>query len=74
MTTETPLPAATGGFVSIDQAADEIGCTRRFIERRIEDGELAVFRPSSRLVRIKRAELDRWVESFTSRKVPGTSS
>ena len=35
---------------------------------RIADGELSVFRPSKRLVRIQRSEFNRWVESFTSRK------
>jgi excisionase family DNA binding protein len=55
-------------FVTLDDAADELGCTRRFLESRIEDGELSIFRPSARLVRIDRAELDRWIEAFTVRK------
>ena len=52
-------------FLSLNEAAQEIGCTRRFLERRIEDGEIAVFRPSARLVRIKRTELDRWIELYS---------
>ena len=56
------------GFASLNEAAKEIGCSRRFLEMRIEDGELKVFRPSKRLVRIKRSELDRWVESYSATK------
>jgi excisionase family DNA binding protein len=52
-------------FLSLRDAACEIGATRRFLERRIEDGELAVFRPSRRLVRVSRAELDRWIASYS---------
>lgn len=59
---QNPTPPA---FLTLNEAAREIGCTRRFLETRIEDGELTVFRPSRRLVRLKRAELDRWVESFS---------
>ena len=59
----TPPPA----FLSLPEAAEQIGCTRRFLETRIEDGELSVFRPSKRLVRIKRTEFDRWVEAFSTK-------
>lgn len=53
-------------FLSLDQAAALIDCSRRFLEIRIENGELKIFRPSKRLVRIKRSELDRWVESYSA--------
>jgi excisionase family DNA binding protein len=53
-------------FLTLQEAASEIGCTRRFLERRIEDGEIRVFRPSRRLVRVSRVELNRWVEAFSS--------
>ena len=52
-------------FLSLKQAASEISCTRRFLEKRIEDGELKVFRPSRRLVRVARGELNRWIESYS---------
>lgn len=61
-TNPTPIKA----FLSIAEAADEIGCTRRFIEKRIEDGEISVFRPSKRLVRIRRVDFERWVSEFSS--------
>jgi len=54
-----------GKFLSLKDAARELSCTRRFLERRIECGELAVFRPSRKLVRVSRDELDRWVASYS---------
>jgi excisionase family DNA binding protein len=64
MATE-PTQANERAFISLQEAAQEIRCTRRFLERRIEDGEIAVFRPSRRLVRIARGELNRWIESYS---------
>lgn len=63
--TNTAQPAPKAGFLSIAEAADEIGCTRRFLETRIEDGEIAVFKPSARLIRIRRSALEQWIETYT---------
>ena len=60
-----PERSAKSAFLSLSEAAEEIGCTRRFLENRITDGEFVVFRPSKRLVRIKRTEFDRWIETFS---------
>lgn len=57
--------SATSAFLSLAEAAAEIGCTRRFLERRIADKELKVFQPSKRLIRIRRTELERWIETFS---------
>jgi excisionase family DNA binding protein len=54
-----------GKFLSLKNAARELSCTRRFLERRIECGEISVFRPSRKLVRVSRDELDRWVASYS---------
>lgn len=59
---------AQSAFLTLSEAAEQIGATRRFLETRIEDGELTVFRPSKRLVRIKRTEFERWVESYSNRR------
>jgi len=59
------LLANERAFISLSEAAQQIGCTRRFLETRIADGEIKVFRPSTRLVRIARPELARGVESFS---------
>lgn len=52
-------------FLTLAAVAEEIGCTRRFLETRIEDGELKVFRPSSGLIRVRRAELEKWIERYS---------
>jgi len=65
MNTTDTQTASERAFLTLDDAAKEIGCTRRFIERRIEDGELTVFRPSSKVVRVSRAELNRWIASYS---------
>jgi excisionase family DNA binding protein len=62
-----PADRSRAAFLSLNQAATILDCSRRFLELRIEDGELNVFRPSKRLVRIKRSELDRWVESYSAK-------
>jgi excisionase family DNA binding protein len=55
-------------FLTLPEAAAEIKSSRRFIELRIEDGELACFRPSKRLTRIKRTEWERWLESYSAKR------
>ena len=62
-----PADRSRAAFLSLNEAASMLVCSRRFLEMRIEDGELKVFRPSKRLVRIKRSELDRWVESYSAK-------
>lgn len=52
-------------FLTLAEVAAMIGCTRRFLETRIEDGELKVFKPSTRLVRIRKAELEKWIEYYS---------
>jgi excisionase family DNA binding protein len=69
-TTEHPS-VTERAFLSLPEAAQEISCTRRFLEKRIEDGEIAVFRPSKKIVRIERSEFKRWVAAYTAR---GTAS
>ena len=65
--TTSPNDRSGGTFMSLNEAAAMLDCSRRFLEIRIEDGELRVFRPSKRLVRIKRTELERWVESYSAK-------
>ena len=63
-----PSDRSSAAFLSLNEAAAMLHCSRPFLEIRIEDGELKVFRPSKRLVRIKRSELDRWVERYSTAK------
>jgi excisionase family DNA binding protein len=67
LNTTIPQDRSRGSFLSLNEAAAMLDCSRRFLEIRIEDGELRVFRPSKRLVRIKRTELERWVESYSAK-------
>ncbi len=53
-------------FLTLPEAAELVGCTRRFLERVIRSGDLKVFRPSARIVRVRRSEFERWVERFSS--------
>jgi excisionase family DNA binding protein len=53
-------------FLTLAEIAEMVGCTRRFLEMRIRDGELKVFRPSSRIVRVRKSEFERWIEQFSS--------
>ena len=65
-TTGTLVSGIGSAFLTLDEAAREIGCTRRFIETRIADGELKKFRPSKRMVRIRRTDFERWIESYST--------
>lgn len=56
-------------FLSIEQACRELGVSRRFLEGRIADRELKTFKPSARMVRIRRSELERWIELHSSERV-----
>ena len=58
-------------FLTLNDASAELGCSRRFLEKRIEDGEIRVTKPSSKMVRIRRKEWERWVESYTSQRGVG---
>ena len=59
------IPSSNRAFITLNEAAEEICCTRRFLEKRIEDGEIRVFRPSKRMVRVSREELERWIAFYS---------
>jgi excisionase family DNA binding protein len=59
------IKSAPRAFLTISEAASTLGCTRRFLETRIEDGEIKVFRPSKRMVRIRATEFERFVEAYS---------
>jgi len=52
-------------FLTLTEAAEEIGCSRRFLEKTIERGELKAFRPSTRIVRLRRTEFEKWIERYS---------
>jgi excisionase family DNA binding protein len=45
------------------QAADYVQCTPRYLERQIRAGRLRALRPTGKLVRIRRSDLDAFLES-----------
>ena len=45
------------------EAANYVCCTARYIERQIRAGRLKALKPTGKLVRIRRADLDAFLES-----------
>jgi excisionase family DNA binding protein len=45
------------------QAARYVGCSCRYLERAIVTGRLRALKPTSKLVRIRRSDLDSFLES-----------
>lgn len=51
--------------LSLDQAAHELGCSRDTVRRMISRGELKAYRVGSRLIRIRRQDLERAIKPVT---------
>jgi excisionase family DNA binding protein len=45
------------------EAANYVRCTPRYIERQIRAGRLKALKPTGKLVRIRRSDLERFLES-----------
>ena len=45
------------------EAADYLRCTPRYLERQIRAGRLKALKPTGKLVRIRRADIDAFLES-----------
>lgn len=65
---KTPAAPSVREFFSVAEVAEKVGLSRRFVDQCIADGELLCFRPSTRVVRIRASELERWIAEFSSRK------
>jgi excisionase family DNA binding protein len=50
-------------LLTLNQAASYIQATRRYLERQIRLGRLRALKPSGKLVRIRRADLEKFLES-----------
>jgi excisionase family DNA binding protein len=48
------------------QAAAYVQCTARFLERMVRSGRLRALKPSRKLVRFRRADLEAFLESGSS--------
>ncbi|GIG23333.1 hypothetical protein Cch01nite_40570 [Cellulomonas chitinilytica] len=54
----SPSESNPAAFVSVADVADELAVTQRFVRRLIADGELPAVKIGTRLVRVRRADLD----------------
>ena len=54
----TTTVTGSTGFLSVAEAADELHVTERFIRKLIANGDLDAVRIGTRLVRIRRSDLD----------------
>ena len=61
-----PKPAS-GALLTLDHVADELGCSRRHVERLIGSGELVKTQIGKRMVRVHRRDL----EALLARKRTG---
>jgi excisionase family DNA binding protein len=50
-------------LLTLSQAASYIQATRRYLERQIRAGRLRALKPTGKLVRIRRADLEKFLES-----------
>jgi excisionase family DNA binding protein len=56
--TTTLNGSAEARFLSVAQAADELGVTERFIRKLITNGDLQAVKVGTRLIRIRRTDLE----------------
>ena len=51
------------GILTKREAADYLRCTPRYLERQIRAGRLKALKPTGKLVRIRRSDLEKFLES-----------
>jgi len=59
----TPAGAEIPAILTKRQAADYIYCTPRYLETQIRLSRLKALKPSGKLVRIRRSDLEKFLES-----------
>jgi len=60
--TKPPSEAVNSAYLTKAQAAQLLGCTTRYIERAVASGRLKALKPTSRFWRVRRADLDAFLE------------
>ena len=60
-----PLAGAENfpAILTKQEAADFIGCTTRYLERQVRAGRLKALRPTTKLWRVRRSDLEKFLES-----------
>lgn len=56
-------------LLTLREVAALLGCSLNTVKRRVAEGDLPVF-ASGRLVRVRQADLDRYVAERTARRLP----
>jgi excisionase family DNA binding protein len=59
----TPAGAEIPAILTKRQAADYVCCTPRYLENQIRLGRLKALKPTGKLVRIRRSDLEKFLES-----------
>jgi excisionase family DNA binding protein len=62
MTIREPIPLADRALLTLDAAAAYLSISKRQLREFIDAGEIRVIR-RGRIVRVRRSELDRWIEA-----------
>jgi excisionase family DNA binding protein len=60
---QVPLGFNGAAILTKQQAAELLGCTTRYVERQIRAGRLRACKPTGKLVRIYRRDLDAFLET-----------
>jgi excisionase family DNA binding protein len=59
----SPAGAEIPAILTKRQAADYVCCTPRYLENQIRAGRLKALKPTGKLLRIRRADLEKFLES-----------
>jgi excisionase family DNA binding protein len=59
----TPAGAEIPAILTKRQAADYVCCTPRYLENQIRLGRLKALKPTGKLLRIRRSDLEKFLES-----------
>ncbi len=62
----SPRLASSGSLYTLDELAKLAGVSRRFLETEIRRGHLVVIRMSTRVVRVKAGEWERYLDRSTT--------
>lgn len=70
---EQPILDPSRDFLAVGAVAEELHVTDRFVRRLIADGELPAVRVGSRIVRVRRSDLERVLHPVTAAALRSTT-
>ena len=62
-TNKSQAEAVNSAILTKQEAANYVRCTTRYLERQIRAGRLRALKPTGKLVRIRRSDLEAFLES-----------